>query len=238
MMTIAQAVLWGSLSFVAAVPAAAQTPDVTGVWDMTFDTSQGATPAQLTVKKDGEKLTGTMVSPRGEIPVEIVMKERDVTMRFTYQSRNGPLPVVMTGTVIDDAMSGTADVDGREQVKWSGKRVAAQPKSGEKPADAKPDVSGTWNVSVATSSISANPTLVLKQDGEKLTGTYISQQYGEFALEGRVRDKAINFSFTMTIEGNPLLVTFGGTAEQDSMSGRVNYGDLVEGTFTAKRKQP
>jgi hypothetical protein len=239
-MTIAKALLVTSAWALAAVVSVAQqATDIAGVWDVTFNTSEGAAPAQLTIKRDGEKLGGTLVTQHGESPVEVIVKDKDVTMRFAHQTGNGPIAVVMKGTINGDAMSGTADVEGRSEVQWTAKRTAPQAGGSEKTSDskeAKLDVSGTWNVSVATATISANPTIVLKQDGEKITGQYISSQYGEFPLEGTLKGKAINFSFTMTIEGNALLVSYAGTAERDSMSGSVVYGDFADGTFAAKRR--
>ena len=44
-------------------PALAQSPDPSGKWDVTFNTQQGPTNAAMTLKKDGEKLSGTIVGP-------------------------------------------------------------------------------------------------------------------------------------------------------------------------------
>jgi hypothetical protein len=85
-------------------------------------------------------------------------------------------------------------------------------------------------------SITATPTVLFKQDGPSLTGTYTSTQYGQFPLKGTVTGDKIDFSFTMSIEGNALDVHFAGTADKDGLKGTVNYGGVGEGTFTGKKR--
>jgi hypothetical protein len=40
------------------------------------------------------------------------------------------------------------------------------------------------------------------------------------------------------MDGNAFMVTFSGTVEKDgtSMKGKVNFADMMEGTFTGKKK--
>jgi hypothetical protein len=104
----------------------------------------------------------------------------------------------------------------------------------EKPAD----VAGTWNITVDFGGGTAGtPTVTFKQDGEKLTGTYSSQVFGEQKVTGTIKGNAITFEFTGTIEGNSVKVTYSGTVDTSTMKGKVNLGDAAEGTFTATRKQ-
>ena len=105
------------------------------------------------------------------------------------------------------------------------------------PQEKAQDVAGAWALTVETAQGTGNPTLTLKQDGEKLTGTYLSQVFGEREVTGSIKGDAISFSFTASIEGNTLNVTYSGTVDKDTMKGKVAFGDLGEGTFTATRKQ-
>ena len=102
--------------------------------------------------------------------------------------------------------------------------------------DKTQDVAGTWLLTVETAQGSGTPSLTLKQDGEKLTGTYSSQVFGEQQVTGTIKGNAITFGFTATIEGTTLTVTYSGTVEKDTMKGTVSLGDLGEGTFTGKKK--
>ena len=85
--------------------------------------------------------------------------------------------------------------------------------------------------------MTATPTIVLKQEGEKLTGEYVSAQYGKFPITGTVKGADVTFSFAMNVEGNGLNVTYAGKVDKDGhLAGSVNYGDMMSGTFTAFRK--
>jgi hypothetical protein len=102
--------------------------------------------------------------------------------------------------------------------------------------DAPADVAGAWALSVETAQGTGTPSVTFKQDGETLTGTYVSQIFGEQKVTGTIKGAAITFSFTGTMEGNTFTVTYAGTVEKDTMKGKVTIGDLGEGTFTGKKK--
>jgi hypothetical protein len=103
---------------------------------------------------------------------------------------------------------------------------------------AKVDVTGKWLFTVETGAGSGAPTVTLKQDGEKLTGHYSSQNLGEADLTGMVKGQDITFTFSADAQGAQLQVTYTGKVEsKDSMRGKVDLGGLAEGTFTAKKQQ-
>ena len=80
------------------------------------------------------------------------------------------------------------------------------------------------------------PTVTLKQDGEKLTGTYSSQVLGEQQLTGTIKGNDITFGFQASFDGNAVKVTYTGTVDKDTMKGSVSFGDMGGGTFTGKKK--
>jgi hypothetical protein len=102
----------------------------------------------------------------------------------------------------------------------------------DKPAD----VAGTWNIALEIAGNTATPTVTLKQDGETLTGTYSSQVVGEQKVSGTIKGNAITFEFTASFDGNSVKVTYSGTVDEATMKGKVNFGDMGEGTFTAKKQ--
>jgi len=104
------------------------------------------------------------------------------------------------------------------------------------PQEKPQEVAGVWALTVETPQGTGNPTLTLKQDAEKLTGTYASQVFGDREVTGSIKGSAIAFSFTVSIEGNSVTVSYSGTVEKDTMKGKVAFGDMAEGTFTGKRK--
>lgn len=96
------------------------------------------------------------------------------------------------------------------------------------------DLSGTWNAKVQLGDQSGSPTFVLKQDGEKLTGTY-SGALGEAPLTGTVKGNAVTFDF----EVSGAKIHYEGKLDQDGnkMEGTCDYGGQASGTFVATRKQ-
>jgi hypothetical protein len=110
-------------------------------------------------------------------------------------------------------------------------RGLATAASQDKPAD----VAGTWAITVETANGTGTPSVTFKQDGDKLTGTYSSQIFGEQKVTGTIKGNAISFSFTGSFDGNTLTVTYSGTVDGNTMKGKVTLGELGEGTFTAKK---
>jgi len=95
-----------------------------------------------------------------------------------------------------------------------------------------PDVSGTWNLTVAFTGGTGNPVFTFKQDGEKLTGHY-QGALGEAEVTGTITGSAIKFGFK--VGGTDDTVTYSGTVDGDAMKGSVNLGQFGDGTFTGKR---
>ena len=228
-----------------AAPAAYGQPaapvNAAGTWNLTFNTDQGPMSGQLVLKNDGDKLGGTITSDQaGTMPVEAQVDGKTLSVWFNYPGQSGPMPVEVTGTIDGDSVKGSFTLSGSAGGTFAGARekdaapatAAAPPKEG-----AAPSLTGTWIVNLQLDSMSATPTLNLKQDGEKLTGDYISEQYGKFPVTGTVKGNDVTLSFSMTAQGTAVDVTYTGTIEKDgSLKGTANYGDMMSGTFAATKK--
>jgi hypothetical protein len=104
-------------------------------------------------------------------------------------------------------------------------------------AQGKVDVSGKWTLTVESQAGTTNPTLTLKQDGEKLTGHYSSATLGEADITGTVKGQNIAFSFAANVQGASLNVSYTGTIDgKDAMKGTASFGEAGDGTWTAKRQ--
>jgi len=100
------------------------------------------------------------------------------------------------------------------------------------------DASGIWNAEFDTQIGRQKYSYTLKQDGDKLTGDYVSAQYGKFPLKGTVKGSEVSFTFTMSVEGTGMDVTYTGAVDKDgNMAGSVNYGDMMSGRFTGSKKK-
>ena len=99
-------------------------------------------------------------------------------------------------------------------------------------------VAGKWNVTLQLESITGHPVILLKQDGEKLTGTYESTRYGQSELKGSIKEKEIEFSVSFVAEGMQTQGVFGGTVDGDTMSGNCSFDGAGDGTWSASRVKP
>jgi hypothetical protein len=97
------------------------------------------------------------------------------------------------------------------------------------------NVSGNWKLTFETQNGPASPSVVLKQEGEKLTGTY-KGRFGESPLEGAVKGKDIKFTVKVNAQGQEILVEYSGAVEGDTMKGKVKIGDMGEADFTGKKE--
>ena len=97
------------------------------------------------------------------------------------------------------------------------------------------NVSGNWKLTFETPNGAANPSLVLKQEGEKLTGTY-KGRFGEAPLEGAVKGKEIKFTVKVSAQGQDFLLEYAGAVDGDTMKGKVKFGDMGEADFSGKKE--
>jgi hypothetical protein len=97
------------------------------------------------------------------------------------------------------------------------------------------NVTGEWTFTVTTDQGSGTPSMTFKQDGEKLTGKY-NGQFGTADLTGTVKGNAIEFTFTIDVQGQQAPATYKGTVEKNTMKGSMDIGGMVSGTFTAAKK--
>lgn len=100
------------------------------------------------------------------------------------------------------------------------------------------DLSGTWIFSVDLDSGGhGDPTFVLKQEGDKLTGNY-NGPLGEQKVTGTVTGSKAVFGFEFSSDGQTVKATYTATVETaEKMSGTVEFSGGPKGKWTATRKQ-
>jgi hypothetical protein len=95
------------------------------------------------------------------------------------------------------------------------------------------DVAGTWAFVMDTPGGERYATVVMKLDGDKVTGTW-----DETPLQGTFKDNALDLSFPMTSTENgqkdTLKVT--GKLDGETLTGNWRFGEYG-GTFKASRKK-
>jgi hypothetical protein len=102
-------------------------------------------------------------------------------------------------------------------------------------------VAGVWKFTVELEVGTGHPTVTLKQDGEKLTGTY-DGRYGAAPLEGTIKENKIQFTVSITAEGAAVTGVFSGAVEGDGenqgMRGSVEFDQAGEGSWSAVKAPP
>jgi len=99
--------------------------DVTGSWALEVQTEAGGTTTpSVTLKQDGEKLTGHYSSATlGEADVTGSVKGTDVTFAFTASVQGTSVPVTYTGTVeTNTSMKGKISLGGLGDGTFTGKK--------------------------------------------------------------------------------------------------------------------
>jgi hypothetical protein len=102
----------------------------------------------------------------------------------------------------------------------------------------KVDLTGNWSFTVVYEGGQGSPTVRLAQQGDSLTGRYISQAFGELDLKGSIKGREFTFWLTTSAGGDPFTMTFEGTIEgASSLKGSVELGGNGTATFTAVRQK-
>ena len=107
--------------------ASAQDAQVAGPWTLSMNFGGGGGQGggggrgggqTLTLTQDGQKLTGTLHSMRGDSPVTGTISGNNITFTVTRQTQNGEMKIDYTGTVSGDSMKGTVNMRGNP-VDWT-----------------------------------------------------------------------------------------------------------------------
>jgi hypothetical protein len=98
--------------------------DVTGKWLFSVETDAGTGTPTVTLKQDGEKLTGHYSSANlGEADLSGSVKGQDITFTFSANAQGTSLQVTYTGKIENkDSLKGTVDLGGMAQGTFTAKR--------------------------------------------------------------------------------------------------------------------
>jgi hypothetical protein len=98
--------------------------DVSGKWLFNVQTDAGTGTPTVTLKQDGEKLTGHYSSATlGEADLTGSVKEKEIKFSFSADAQGTALQVSYTGTIEDkDSLKGTVDLGGLAQGTFTAKR--------------------------------------------------------------------------------------------------------------------
>ena len=220
---VAVFVIVASMAIVAsAQPATAQNAadTLSGRYEGVTKTEGAEVPLTLELKKEGDKITGRAV---GRETVAEISEGTFVggTLTLKFADRKGSLTAKVDGDKIvgdwvNDARKGTVEL----------KKVV--------PAAVAPiNLSGEWEA-VADANGQPFPfALILKIDGEKVTGSS-SSQLGEAVISsGTWKDGQLNFA----LEGSSGTITMNATVIDGKLSGLFDYAGQLQGKWVAVKRK-
>jgi len=203
--------------------------DISGKWTLVVMADQNPITSDLEIKLEGKKVTGAVNNAdRGTAPIAGEYADGKLTFSLSMAGQNGPIAVSFTGALKDDGtLAGTMSYGQPPDLSWKAERVKAK--------DAL-DVTGKWAMSLEMSVGTATPTLELALDAGKITGKYAGR-YGEYPVTGTLKDKTIEFSFTMNADGDAMTITFRGdvAADGQSIKGTASMAEMGDARWTATR---
>jgi hypothetical protein len=109
--------LTGPMTPASAAQAQTEKPaDVVGVWAFTVETGAGSGNPTVTFKQDGEKLTGTMTGPQGDIELKDgAVKGDDVSFNVALSFGGNDVKLIYKGKVAGDEIKFTRTREGADQ---------------------------------------------------------------------------------------------------------------------------
>ena len=113
-----------ALSLALPAVAAAQS-NVTGPWEVTIDSPQGAMSIDADLKQDGEALTGNITSPMGNVELKGTFKNDELSFSYSVPLQGQNLDITMTGKLVGDTIDGLVAIAGLGEVPWKAKRKTA-----------------------------------------------------------------------------------------------------------------
>jgi hypothetical protein len=105
--------------------------DVTGKWSFQVQTSVGSGTPTISLKQDGEKLTGHYSGQLGEADLTGTVKGQSITFTFTVNVQGYEIVATYTGTIEDkDSLKGTTHLGDLGDGTFTAKRAASPPGTG------------------------------------------------------------------------------------------------------------
>lgn len=96
------------------------------------------------------------------------------------------------------------------------------------------DLTGTWKYAVVTENGTGTPTVIMKQTGDSLSGTYESGRMGVLPFKGSVKDSS--FTFVINTQGGAALSFKGVLVSANVVKGDVDFGGAGSATFSGERQ--
>jgi hypothetical protein len=244
-----------ALFLLLAGPVFAQT-NVTGDWDVTIESPQGANTVKVSFKQDGEKVSGVFKSPMGELPFDGgSMTGSDLKFGFTLPVQGMQLDITMAGKVEGSSITGKAKFGDFGEGDWTAKRSEGTTTASTTTSTTTTSTtttttttsstlstgsgaSGKWDVTLKTPGGDFPASATLTDEAGKLSGTFASQM-GEAPVTGSVEGKAVKMTMVAQTPQGEMTVVMTGDLDGDAIvNGKADVSGMGQMEWTAKRVKP
>jgi hypothetical protein len=223
----------------AAAPSPAQSSGaVTGSWSSVSVTPQGELALDLALEQTGEKVTGTVSSALGSLPI-LNGSFRDSRLRYDVEF--GGTTYRTEGTLSGDKFQGEwSAVGGTDKGAWSATRKAAVPAAAAAAASPAPaaapavPLDGVWNAKATTPGGDINFQATFKQSGETVTGSVVGPDGNTIPV---LRAKLAGNALAFELEVGGATYRIETTLEHGKLTGKwTAVGTTESGAFSAEKK--
>jgi hypothetical protein len=237
-----------ALALTLTIPAAATAQaNLTGPWEVTIDSPQGAMTIDADLKQEGEALTGVITSPMGTVELKGTFKNDELSFSYTVPLQGQNLDITMTGKLAGDNIDGLVAIAGLGEVPWKAKRKApgsapaaapAAPAANAAPAAAATSgegISGKWDVLMDTPAGQMPFTANFTQTGDKVAGT-IAGPGGDIPIAGTMTGNALKMDMNIQTPQGDMEIKFTGDLGPQGLAGKAStmMGDMTWSATRAK----
>ncbi|MDR1988828.1 MAG: hypothetical protein LBQ09_01200 [Acidobacteriaceae bacterium] len=224
-------------------PALAQT-GLSGAWALTIDAPTGANTVNLDLTLAGDKVSGTMAGPMGEVPVTGQMAGAKATFSAEIDIQGMALHLDFSGALENGAFNGQVKVGDLGEFPFTGKRRPAASASMAAPAARAPSASaagasplaGAWDIVITIEGMGDMPgTVVFTVTGQKVAAELTSMT-GTVSGTGTFDGTTLRIeTMADTPQGQiPIVIT--GTLTGGSLSGNVNLAGMIDAPWKGTKK--
>jgi len=219
---------------------------VAGSWELTVDSPQGANTSTLTLKQDGDKLTGELGSAMGSTPVTGTFSAGSVAITANLDVQGTSLQLGINGKVDADTMTGSVKVGDFGEFPFTGKRAGSTAAAAPAPAAAPAaraaaapgsttDATGKWDIVISLEGVGEFPVQAdFKQDGTKLTGTFTGPT-GDVTLEGTMTGSTLKMQFEVETPQGKLPIVMTGDLGAEGFTGKATLAGMGEANWKGTR---
>lgn len=184
-----------------------------GTWKWSLSEQTGETI--LTLKQDGEKLTGSYTNQFGKAEIaDGSLKNGDITFKVKREFNGQAFVIKYSGKLSGDKIAGKAEFDINSETRaldWNAKRDVP-----------KAAAAGTWNTALILGDGNRiEGMLKLSQDGNKLTGATVRNENETQIQDGKIAGDEISFNVVRDRDGRKVTAKYKGKITGDTVKGKV-----------------